>query len=86
MGLEKSTWYRINNSLLLTSYFIIRIIIAPIFVYATFRQTIDPANPVPFLSKTIYCGNVVVLALLSQYWFWKLAYKTFVRQDKVKAQ
>ena len=86
MGLEKSNWYRVNNALLLTTYFVIRIVIAPIFVYATIMQTIDPTNPVPFISKTIYCGNVIVLALLSQYWFWKLSYKTFIQKDKVKVQ
>lgn len=86
MGLEKSATYKINNALLLISYFIIRIVIAPIFVRSTILQTIDPSNPVPFISKTIYCGNVCVLALLSQYWFWKLSYKTFIKKDKVKME
>ncbi len=86
MGLEKSKLYRFNNALLLTTYFAIRIIIAPIFVWATIKQTIEPTNPAPLLSKAIYCGNVIILALLSQYWFWKLSYKTFIQKEKVKVQ
>lgn len=86
MGLENSNWYRISNGLLLASYFVIRIVLAPYFVYTTIVQTIDSANPVPIISKAIYCANVIVLAILSQYWFWKLAYKTFVKKDKVKIQ
>jgi hypothetical protein len=78
MGWSKSsTPFRISNSLLLVSYFIIRIVLAPYFVFVTYKQTVDPANTASLFHKTIYVVNVAILACLSQYWFWKLTMKTF---------
>lgn len=76
MGLEGSWVQIVFHGLLILSYLIIRIIIAPFIVRETLRQTMDPQNTVPVLCKIIFAGNVVALALLSQYWFWKLSYKT----------
>lgn len=70
------------------SYFVVRILIAPVFVYETIIQTIKPENHTATWAKVIYVSNVVILALLSQFWFWKLSYKTFIspaaKKDKTK--
>lgn len=84
LGYKNSLAFKISHGLLLTSYLCIRIIIAPFFVYETIIQTIDPNNHTALWAKTIYCGNVVVLALLSQFWFWKLCYSTFFAGESVK--
>lgn len=78
LGYKQTIYFKISHGCLLTAYFIIRIVLAPYFVYETIRQTIDPANNTAIWAKTIYCGNVVMLALLSQFWFWKMSYTTFI--------
>lgn len=82
LGYKNTFAFKISHGLLLASYFCVRIVLAPYFVYETIRQTIDPGNATALWAKTIYCGNVVVLALLSQFWFWKLSYSTFISNDK----
>ena len=77
LGYKNTIYFKISHGLLLTSYFIIRVLIAPYFVYETIRQTLDPNNTTAIWAKTIYCSNVVLLALLSQFWFWKMTYSTF---------
>lgn len=78
LGLKGSIYFKISHGLLLTTYFIVRIVIAPYFVYETIRQTIDPNNHTAVWAKTVYCANVVILACLSQFWFWKMSYTTFI--------
>ncbi|TEB14759.1 transferase [Perkinsus sp. BL_2016] len=77
LGYKNTIYFKISHGLLLTSYFIIRILVAPYFVYETIVQTLDPNNTTAIWAKTIYCSNVVFLALLSQFWFWKMTYSTF---------
>lgn len=82
LGYKNTLAFKISHGLLLTSYFCIRVVMAPYFVYETIRQTLDANNHTALWAKTVYCGNVFVLALLSQFWFWKLAYSTFFSEPK----
>lgn len=84
LGYKDTILFKISHSLLLLAYFTIRIVIAPIFVYETIKQTLDPHNHTATLAKVIYCSNVVLLALLSQFWFWKMTYSTFFKDSKEK--
>lgn len=78
LGMKDTVLFTISNSLLLTSYFIVRIILAPIFVYQTIVQSIGADSRTALWAKVIFCANVTALALLSQFWFWKMSYKTFL--------
>lgn len=82
LGYKDSLAFKISHGLLLTTYFCVRIVMAPYFVYETIRQTIDENNHTALWAKVIYCGNVIALASLSQFWFWKLSYTTFVADPK----
>lgn len=86
LGYKDALVFKISNSFLLLSYFIVRIVMAPVFVYETFKQTIAVGNHTALWAKTVYCSNVVLLSLLSQFWFWKMSYKTFypIESKKVK--
>lgn len=84
LGYKDTFIFKISHSLLLLFYFSIRVVIAPFFVYETIRQTLDPLNTTATWAKVIYCSNVVLLALLSQFWFWKMSYNTFVKDPKIK--
>ena len=84
LGYKDSLAFKISHGLLLTSYFCVRIIVAPFFVYETILQTIDPSNHTAWWAKAIYCGNVIALALLSQFWFWKMTYTTFFAKGDQK--
>lgn len=86
LGFKDALIFKISNSLLLLSYFIVRIIMAPVFVYETVKQTIAPTNHTAMWAKVIYCSNVVLLSLLSQFWFWKMSYKTFYPDSKKKVK
>lgn len=84
LGYKDTVIFKFSNSLLLLSYLVIRVVVAPFFVYETIRQTLDPLNNTALWAKAIYCGNVVFLALLSQFWFWKMSYNTFLKDSRIK--
>jgi len=84
LGYKDTVIFTISHSLLLLSYFVIRVVVAPYFVYETIKQTLDPLNNTATWAKLIYCGNVVLLALLSQFWFWKMSYNTFFKDSSIK--
>lgn len=86
MGYKEKLAFKISNGLLLLSYFTVRIVVAPIFVYETIIQTMNADDRTAVWAKVIYCGNVIILACLSQFWFWKLSYKTFVVKDPKKSK
>ena len=84
LGYRDTIFFKISHSLLLLSYLVVRVVIAPIFVYETIKSAIDPENQTATWAKAIFCSNVVLLALLSQFWFWKMCYATFFTDSKAK--
>lgn len=70
------------------SYLLIRIILAPVFVYFTYLMTVNPRNTAPALHRNMFFVNVALLASLSQFWFWMGIWPELngLKKEKIKLQ